>query len=96
MLGAGISGGGYKWKEFCLDACANGPVTKSGAVAWGNLELGFERRFSSGFVIRDFLGYGHVIAGNLTCDQPANICGPYYQPDGYSLIYVGAALGYSF
>ena len=95
-LGAGISGGGYKWKEFCLDACANGPVTKSGTVAWGNLEVGVERRFSSGFVIRNFLGYGHVIAGNLVCDQPANICGPYYQNDGYSLIYLGAALGYSF
>ena len=96
MLGAGISGGGYQWKEFCLDACANGPVTKSGAVAWGNFELGVERRFSGGFVIRNFLGYGHVIAGNLTCDQPANICGPYYQNDGYSLIYIGGALGYSF
>ena len=95
-LGAGISGGQYKWTEFCLDACANGPVTKSGTVAWGNFEVGVERRFSSGFVVRDFLGYGHVIAGNLVCDQPVTVCGPYYQNDGYSLIYIGGALGYSF
>lgn len=95
-IGAGISGGTYKWTEFCLDDCDNGPATKSGTVAWGNVEIGGEHRFWSGFALRYFAGYGHIIAGDLVCDPPATSCGPYYQNDGYSLIYTGIAAGYSF
>ena len=95
-IGAGISGGRYKWTEFCLDDCAEGPVTKSGTVAWGNLEVGAERRYSNGLALRSFLGYGHIIAGDLVCDPPATNCGPYFQNDGYSLLYVGGGLGYAF
>ena len=58
-IGAGISGGKYKWWD------------------WASF-------------------YGHIIAGNLICDPPATTCGPYYQNDGYNLIYIGVALGYSF
>jgi hypothetical protein len=94
-IGAGISGGKYKWTEFCFD-CDNGPVTKSGTVAWGNVEIGGEHRFWSGFALRYFGGYGHIIAGDLVCDPPATSCGPYYQDDGYYVVYTGIAVGYSF
>ena len=94
-IGAGISGGKYKWTEFCFD-CDNGPVTKSGTVAWGNLEIGGEHQFWSGFSLRYFGGYGHIIAGDLVCDPPATSCGPYYQDDGYYVVYTGIAVGYSF
>jgi len=40
--------------------------------------------------------YGHIIAGDLICDPPATSCGPYYRNDGYNLVYIGVALGYSF
>ena len=49
-----------------------------------------------GLALRYFGGYGHIIAGDLICDPPATSCGPYYQNDGYNLIYIGVALGYSF
>ena len=94
-IGAGISGGQYKWRDWsCFyDTCP----TKSGTVAWGNVEIGAELRSSSGFALRYFGGYGHIIAGDLVCDPPATSCGPYYQNDGYNLIYIGAvAVGYSF
>jgi len=93
-IGAGISGGGYKWSDLsCFyDICP----TKSGTVAWGNLEIGYEQRSASGFVLRGFGGFGHIIAGNLICDPPATSCGPYYQNDGYNLIYIGVAVGYAF
>lgn len=93
-IGAGISGGQYKWTDLsCFyDTCPS----KSGTVAWGNVEIGYELRSSSGFALRYFGGYGHIIAGNLVCDPPATSCGSYYQNDGYNLIYVGAGIGYSF
>ena len=53
-------------------------------------------RTRSGFALRYFGGYGHIIAGDLVCDPPATSCGPYYQNDGYNLIYIGVAVGYSF
>ena len=93
-VGAGISGGRYKWWDLaCFDDTCG---TKSGTVAWGNLEIGGEVRTSRGLAIRYFGGYGHVIAGNLVCDPPATSCGPYYQNDGYDLIYIGVGVGYSF
>ena len=93
-IGAGISGGKYKYTDLsCFyDTCP----TKSGTVAWGNVEIGGELRSSNGFALRYFGGYGHIIAGDLVCDPPATSCGPYYQNDGYNLIYVGIAVGYSF
>ena len=95
-IGVGVSGGKYKWTQFCIDDCDNGPATKSGTVAWGNFEIGGEHRFWSGFALRYFGGYGRIIAGNLVCDPPATSCGPYYQNDGYDLVYTGIGLGYSF
>lgn len=95
-IGAGISGGKYQWTDFfCID-CEDGPVTKSGTVAWANLEVGSEIRLSSGLALRFFGGYGHIIAGNLVCDPPATSCGPYYQDAGYDLIYLGGGVGYAF
>jgi hypothetical protein len=93
-IGAGISGGQYKWTDLsCFyDTCP----TKSGTVAWGNVEIGGEHRFPGGFALRYFGGYGHIIAGDLVCDPPATSCGPYYQNDGYNLIYTGIGVGYSF
>src|SRR5665213_703087 len=55
--------------------------------AWGNPELGGELRLPSGLALRHFGGYGHIFAGDLVCDPPATSCGPYYQNDGYNLIY---------
>jgi hypothetical protein len=86
--------GNYKYTDLsCFyDTCP----TKSGTVAWGNVEIGGELRSSNGFALRYFGGYGHIIVGDLVCDPPATSCGPYYQNDGYNLIYVGIAVGYSF
>jgi hypothetical protein len=93
-IGAGISGGQFKWMDLACfyDTCP----TKSGTVAWGNVEIGGELRTPSGFALRYFGGYGHIIAGDLVCDPPATSCGPYSQNDGYNLIYVGVGVGYSF
>jgi len=95
-IGAGISHGKYKWEElFCFD-CEDGPVTKSGTVTWGNVEIGGEHRFWSGFALRYFGGYGHIIAGDLVCDNAPSGCGPYYQSDGYNVIYTGIGVGGAF
>jgi hypothetical protein len=93
-VGAGISGGKYKWTDLACfdDTCA----TKSGTVAWGNLELGGEFRLTNGFALRYFAGYAHIVAGDLVCDPPATSCGPYYENDGKELIYLGLAVGYAF
>jgi hypothetical protein len=93
-IGAGISGGKYKWSDwFCFyDTC----TTKSGTVAWGNLEIGGEHRLATGFALRYFLGYGHMVGGDFVCDPPATSCGPYYENDGRDLIYLGVGVGYAF
>jgi hypothetical protein len=93
-IGAGISGGQYKWWDWA--SFYDTTATKSGTVAWGNVEIGAEIRTRSGFALRYFGGYGHIIAGDLVCDPPATSCGPYYQNDGYNLIYIGVGVGYSF
>jgi hypothetical protein len=62
---------------------------------WANLEIGGEHRFFGGFAIRYFGGYGHIIAGDLTCDSTAGTC-PYSPSDGRNLIYTGVALGGAF
>jgi hypothetical protein len=94
-VGVGISHGKYKWEEFCFD-CDDGPVTKSGTVTWGNIEIGGEHRFWSGFALRYFGGYGHIIAGDLVCDNAPSGCGPYYQSAGYNVIYTGIGVGGAF
>lgn len=94
-IGAGISGGKYTWRESCLD-CDEGAV-KNGTVAWGNVEIGGEHRFSSGFAIRYFGGYGHIIAGDLVCDSTFNNdCVQYHRDDGYDVMYGGIGLGGAF
>ena len=94
-VGLGVSGGQYKWTEFpCID-CKNGPVTKSGKVAWGNLEVGGEHRFWNGLSLRYFGGYGHIISGTLTCDGYTT-CGPYYNDEGYNILYTGIGVGRAF
>jgi len=95
-IGVGASHGKYQWVEFpCID-CENGPVTKSGNVTWGNIEVGGEHRFWSGFALRYFGGYGHIIGGDLVCDNAPAGCGPYYQSDGYNVIYTGIGVGGAF
>jgi hypothetical protein len=95
-IGAGISHGKYTWSElFCFD-CEDGPVTKTGTVTWGNVEIGGEHRFWSGFALRYFGGYGHIIAGDLVCDNAPAGCGPYYQNDGYNVVYTGIGVGGAF
>jgi len=96
-IGAGISHGRYQWTEFpCID-CENGPVTKSGTVTWGNVEIGGEHRFWSGFALRYFGGYGRIVAGDLTCNNTtATICDQYYKNDGINVIYTGIGVGGAF
>jgi hypothetical protein len=95
-FGVGASHGQYKWEEFpCFD-CENGPVTKSGNVTWGNIEIGGEHRFWSGFALRYFGGFGHIVSGDLVCDNAPSGCGPYYQNDGYNIIYTGIGVGGAF
>jgi len=89
-VGAGISGGKYSWRPFCVDCDEDAP--KTGSVMWGNVEIGGEHRFGSGFALRYFGGYGHIVMGDLTCDPKAGNC-PYSPSDGRNLIYTGVALG---
>jgi len=98
-LGGGVSGGKYNWQEFCFD-CEDA-ATKTGTVAWANVEVGGEHRFWSGFAIRYFGGYGHVVAGDLACDAGPSTssldnCLRYHQDDGKTLVYTGIALGGAF
>lgn len=100
-LGAGVSGGKYSWKEFCFDC--DDLASKSGTVAWANLEIGGEHRFWSGFALRYFGGYGHIIAGDLACDDSPTAspsafdnCVRFHQDDGKNIVYTGIALGGAF
>ena len=95
-VGAGISGGRYTRKEWCIDGDA--APEKTGSVAWGNLEVGGEHRFFSGFAVRYFGGYGHVIAGDLVCEAPATStsCGSLSKEAGRDIIYTGVAVGGAF
>ena len=94
-IGAGISGGKYDWKESCFDC--DEVAEKIGTVAWGNLEIGGEHRFESGFALRYFGGYGHIVAGDLVCTGYATAsCVAYHQNDGRDTIYTGIALGGAF
>ena len=95
-IGGGVSGGKYKWTEFCFD-CDDGPVTKSGTVAWGNVEIGGEHRFWNGLALRYFGGYGHIIAGHLDCQNATpTTCEQYYEDDGTNVIYTGFGVGGAF
>ncbi|HEY7371908.1 MAG TPA: hypothetical protein VIF57_06990 [Polyangia bacterium] len=95
-IGAGISGGNYTWKESCLVDCDD-PAEKTGSVMWGNLEVGGEHRFFSGFAIRYFGGYGHVVAGDLVCTSDMNSgCASLSRETGRDIIYTGVALGGAF
>ena len=63
----GSPGGKCKW-YWDWASFYDTTATKSGTVAWGNVEIGAEIRTRSGFALRYFGGYGHIIAGNLICD----------------------------
>jgi hypothetical protein len=95
VIGAGLSGGRYRWVELCFD---EGCTRKGGMVAWANLEIGGEHRFRSGFAMKYFGGYGRLIAGDLVCDEQATYdhCITTHKNDGYNLIYAGVAFGYAF
>jgi hypothetical protein len=97
-VGAGISGGKYVWKEWwCIDC--DGLPQKTGSVMWGNLEIGGEHRFFSGFALRYFGGYGHVVAGDLVCEAPSptsTACANLSRETGRDIIYTGVALGGAF
>jgi hypothetical protein len=92
-LGAGVSYGKYRWDDGCSPDCS--PTVRTGTVTWGNLEAGIEHRLRSGFSVRYFAGYGHVIAGQLTCTT-GTFCDVEDQNDGRSLFYLGAAVGWAF
>jgi hypothetical protein len=96
VIGAGASGGRYIWQEFCFDD--DGCARKSGTVGWGNVEMGGEHRFRSGFAFKYFAGYGRLLAGSFTCDDEPNRnhCETSHQDDGYNLVYTGIAMGYAF
>ena len=93
-IGAGISGGKYKWWDWA--SFYDTTATKSGTVAWAASRSEPRSGHGAGSRSRCFGGYGHIIAGNLICDPPATSCGPCYQNDGYNLIYIGAGIGYAF
>jgi hypothetical protein len=95
VIGAGLSGGRYRWAEFCIDA--KGCTQKAGLVGWGNLEIGGAHRFRSGFALEYFGGYGHLIAGDLACEQATyDHCMTDHKNDGHNLVYTGVAFGYAF
>jgi hypothetical protein len=94
VFGAGLSGGDYRWTEICIDIiCAD----KRGRVMWSNLEFGAEHRFRSGFAMKYFGGYGHVVAGDLPCvGDTADNCRRFHQNDGRQIVYTGFAIGGAF
>jgi hypothetical protein len=93
-VGAGLSHGKHVWTEFCGDeTCAQ----KSGTVTRANLELGGTHRWPHGFSMRYFVGYGHVVAGDLVCEgDTVDNCRANHQNDGQSMTYTGFAVGGSF
>ena len=96
MIGGGLSGGRTWWHEpFCIE---NDCAKKSGTVGWGNLEIGGEHRFRSGFALKYFGGYGRVIKGDLVCEDGEGYrhCMADHQDEGYNLVYTGIAVGYAF
>ncbi len=96
VLGAGISGGHYRWVRLCTGVVTTCP-NKQGDVVWANLELGGAYRSRAGFSLRYFLGYGRIVAGNYDCvGESRAYCLMNYRDDGKNLIYVGLALGYAF
>jgi hypothetical protein len=96
VVGAGISGGRYIWRESCLVDCDD-PAEKTGNVMWANLEVGGEHRFFGGFAIRYFAGYGHVVAGDLVCSSDASSgCAAMSRETGRDILYSGVALGGAF
>ena len=92
-FGLGASYGSYSWDDNCTLDC--NPTVRRGTVAWGNVEAGFEQRSQSGLSIRLFAGYGHVIAGSLTCTT-GTFCDIENRDDGRSLVYLGGAAGWAF
>ena len=99
VIGAGASGGNYNWQDYLdLSFDDRGPIRKVGTVAWANLEIGGEHRFRSGFALRYFGGYGHIIAGDLACPSGSrqDDCLMFHKDDGHNLIYTGIAVGYAF
>jgi hypothetical protein len=95
-IGTGISGGKYTWKDWwCVDC--DGAPRKTGSVMWGNLEIGGEHRFYSGFAVRYFGGYGRLLAGDLVCESaPTMVCATVSNEAGRNLIYTGVAVGGAF
>ena len=87
-IGAGVSGGntgsGGEW--FCDGPCPvrDYPLTY---VLWGNVEIGTEHWWSSGFAMRTFIGYARGCTTS-TCSSAhsANL----------SLPYAGMGFGYAF
>jgi hypothetical protein len=101
VIGAGLSGGPYKWIRFCDDE-GNTCPQKSGTVAWTNVEIGGSHRERNGFSLRYFVGYGRIVAGNYGCDPDGpndmayDRCITQFRDDGKNLLYTGFAFGYAF
>ncbi len=98
VLGAGVSGGRTIWDDWLGFPDDEGTIRKIGTVAWGNIEIGGEHRFRSGFALKYFGGYGRIIAGDLGCEAGNRYddCVTFHQNDGHNLVYTGIAVGYAF
>ena len=92
FLGAGLSYGHYRRDDSCLFDCA--PATFQGTVAWANFESGAEHRWESGLALRVFVGFAHIVAGDLACSG-SELCS-WDKEDVRRLVYIGTALGWSF
>jgi len=98
VIGAGVSGGRTIWHDWAGFPDDEGTIQKIGTVAWGNVEIGGAHRFRTGFALKYFGGYGHIIAGDLACPSGSrqDDCLMFHKDDGHNLIYTGIAVGYAF
>jgi len=64
---------------------------------WSRAEIGATHRWPSGFSMRYFVGYGRVVAGDFSCEEPAvDACLANHPNDGRELLYTGFGVGGSF
>jgi len=103
-IGLGVSGGNYAHTLESLCGSEEEILTCSLAnwryTLWANVELGGEYWLPSGFALRFFVGYGHVLAqGAEHCVFANPDCGPDV-PGGsfpyYDVPYAGVAFGTAF
>lgn len=91
-FGMGLSYGKYRREDTCLFDCS--PAVFEGKVAWANFEGGVEHQWDGGLSLRAFVGFGHIVAGDLACTG-GDLCG-WDHDDARKVFYLGSALGWSF